>query len=322
MDLDAFVAEHQAEWRRLETLSRRRRLSAREADELVVLYQRAATHLSVVRSRLPDPSLVARLSRLVLAARAAVTGGSAFSWRSVGRFFTHGFPLVVYRARRWWIGTALTFLAVAAFFGFWFGTHPDSLAMLMSDDMAQQIVDDEFEDYYSNFAAPSFAAQVWTNNAWVAAQSFAGGILLLPVAYVLFENALNLGLMGGLMVSRGRADLFFGLIAPHGLLELTAIFVAAGLGLRIGWSAIAPGPELTRAAAVARSARTGMLGVLGLVAVFAVAASLEAFVTPSPLPLLVKDAIGVVVLLAFFAYVWIRGRAAEAESFDVDVPTD
>ena len=79
MDLDAFVAEHEAEWRRLELLSRRRRLSAREADELVVLYQRAATHLSAVRSRMPDPSLVARLSRLVLTARAAVTGGQSLS---------------------------------------------------------------------------------------------------------------------------------------------------------------------------------------------------------------------------------------------------
>jgi uncharacterized membrane protein SpoIIM required for sporulation len=319
VDLDAFVAEHQAEWRRLDVLSRRRRLSAREADELVVLYQRAATHLSVVRSRLPDPSLVARLSRLVLTARAAVTGGEAFSWAAVGRFFTHGFPLVVYRARRWWVGTAAIFVAISVFFGVWFGSHPESLSILLSDDRARQIVDDDFERYYSEYFAPNFAAEVWTNNAWVAAQSFAGGILLLPAIYVLFGNALNLGLMGGLMVSRGRADVFFGLIAPHGLLEMTAIFVAAGLGLRIGWSAIAPGPDLTRGAAVARAARTGMLGVLGLVAVFGVAALLEAFLTPSPLPLLVKDAVGVVVLASFVAYVWIRGRAAEAESYEVDV---
>jgi len=319
VDLDAFVAEHQAEWRRLDVLSRRRRLCAREADELVVLYQRAATHLSVVRSRLPDPSLVARLSRLVLTARAAVTGGEAFSWAAVGRFFTHGFPLVVYRARRWWVGTAAIFVAISVFFGVWFGSHPESLSILLSDDRARQIVDDDFERYYSEYFAPNFAAEVWTNNAWVAAQSFAGGILLLPAIYVLFGNALNLGLMGGLMVSRGRADVFFGLIAPHGLLEMTAIFVAAGLGLRIGWSAIAPGPDLTRGAAVARTARTGMLGVLGLVAVFGVAALLEAFLTPSPLPLLVKDAVGVVVLASFVAYVWIRGRAAEAEAYEVDV---
>jgi uncharacterized membrane protein SpoIIM required for sporulation len=319
VDLDAFVAEHEAEWRRLELLSRRRRLSAREADELVVLYQRAATHLSAVRSRLPDPSLVARLSRLVLTARAAVTGGKSFSWHEVGRFFTHGFPLVLYRARRWWVATALICLGFAAVVGVWFATHPEQLSILMSDSAAQSIVNDDFERYYSEYYSPNFAAQVWTNNAWVAAQAFAGGVLILPALYVLFTNSLNLGLMGGLMVSNGRADIFFGLIAPHGLLELTAIFIGAGLGLRIGWAAIAPGPHLSRGAALARAARTGMLGTLGLVLVFLVAACLEAFVTPSQLPLLAKDGVGAVVWLAFLAYIWIRGRIADAEDHAIDV---
>ena len=68
MDLDAYVAERRGEWNRLETLTRKRRLKPDEADELVLLYQRAATHLSMIRSRSPDPVLVAGLSRLVLGA--------------------------------------------------------------------------------------------------------------------------------------------------------------------------------------------------------------------------------------------------------------
>ena len=56
-----------------------RKLTAAEVDELVVLYRRTATHLSVVRSRSADPTLVAWLSRLVLQARAAVTPSSGFS---------------------------------------------------------------------------------------------------------------------------------------------------------------------------------------------------------------------------------------------------
>ncbi|MDM4784570.1 hypothetical protein [Micromonospora sp. b486] len=74
MDLDAYVAEHGAEWRRLEHLTGRRRLDAAEVDELVALYQRSATHLSALRARAPEPALVNRLSHLVLAARARVTG--------------------------------------------------------------------------------------------------------------------------------------------------------------------------------------------------------------------------------------------------------
>ena len=67
VDLDAYVAERRGEWNRLEVLARRRRLSPDEADELVLLYQRAATHLSVVRSHSPDPILLASLSQLVIA---------------------------------------------------------------------------------------------------------------------------------------------------------------------------------------------------------------------------------------------------------------
>src|SRR2546423_10032180 len=101
MDLDAYVAEHAGQWRRLEDLARRRKLDPAEADELVSLYQRAATHLSVVRSRSPDPALVAKLSRIVLTARGAITGGSAVSWRAGGPVFTHTLPLPRFQAVAW-----------------------------------------------------------------------------------------------------------------------------------------------------------------------------------------------------------------------------
>src|SRR5664279_6018823 len=69
VDIDVFVAAHRAEWARLEELVRRagrpRQLRGAEVDELVALYQRTATHLSVVQSRSPDPLLIGRLSTLV-----------------------------------------------------------------------------------------------------------------------------------------------------------------------------------------------------------------------------------------------------------------
>ena len=62
MDLDAYVSAHRATWERLDALSRRRRLTGAEADEMIDTYQRVATHLSVIRSTAPDASLVAYLS--------------------------------------------------------------------------------------------------------------------------------------------------------------------------------------------------------------------------------------------------------------------
>ena len=75
MDLDVFVSAHRAEWDRLDALLRRRRtLTGAETDELVTLYQRTATHLSLIQSSAPDPQLTGRLTQLVARARSTVTG--------------------------------------------------------------------------------------------------------------------------------------------------------------------------------------------------------------------------------------------------------
>ncbi|MEJ3741879.1 stage II sporulation protein M [Actinomycetes bacterium KLBMP 9797] len=321
MDLDAYVAEHDGEWRRLEQLSRGHRLSAAEADELVALYQRAATHLSVVRSRSPDPALVARLSRLVLGARAAITGGSAFSWRTVGRFFTVGFPLAVYRALPWWCGVGVAFTVLTGFLMWWIAGHPESAAAFIGEKEAQALVNSEFAGYYTEFMPATFAFHLWTHNAWLAAQCLASGVLIIPVLWLLWNNALNIGVVGGVMFSYDRGDLFFSLITPHGLLELTGVYVAAGVGLRIGWAWIAPGPHRSRGRALAEAGRSGMLAALGLVGVFAVAGLIEAFVTPSPLPTVMRIGIGALAWLGFLGYVvGLGARAARAQEI-IDDPS-
>jgi uncharacterized membrane protein SpoIIM required for sporulation len=304
----------------LEQLSRRRRLSADEVDELIALYQRTATHLSVVRSRSPDPPLVAHLSRIVLAGRATITGGSSMSWRAVGRFFAVTFPLEAYRTRRWWITVSVISVVLVAAMMAYLVTHPTAEQTFFTPQEIDRLVNSDFAGYYSEFHAQNFAFQVWTNNAWVAAMCLATGMFILPVFVMLSVNLFNLGLIGGVMISHGRSDLFFGLILPHGLLELTAVFVAAGVGLRIGFAWIAPGPYRTRGHAFAETARTGMVVALGLVAVLAVSGILEAFVTPSGWPAVFRVGVGVLVWLGFLGYaLGLGARAARlGESADVD----
>ncbi len=242
MDVDAYVVAHRDEWARLETLLRRSRLTGAEADELVALYQRAATHLSVVRSSSPDPVLVGRLSTLVARARSAVTGSVDPAWRDAARFFVVGFPAAVYRNRWWWVSVGVVFLGLATLIGTWVAGSPEVQASIATPEEIKQLVEQDFESYYSSNPAGSFAAQVWVNNAWVAAQALVSGILIVPVILILLVNCVNVGAAAGLMAANGRLDLFFGLILPHGLLELTAVFVAAGAGLALGWTVIDPGP--------------------------------------------------------------------------------
>ncbi|MET3986544.1 stage II sporulation protein M [Streptomyces sp. PvR034] len=316
MDLDVFVAAHRAEWDRLEVLLRRgRRLTGAEVDELVALYQRTSTHLSLIQSSAPDPMLTGRLTQLVARARATVTGARRAGWRDVARFFTAGFPAAVYRSRRWWIPTAVLSTALAALIGWWIAVHPEVQASIGAPQDLREMTrpGGQYETYYSSHPAASFAAQVWTNNAQAVAICLVFGAFLgLPVLWILFQSMLNLGIGIGLMASAGRLDVFLGLILPHGLLELTAVFVAAGTGLRLGWTVIDPGPR-TRREALAEQGRSALGMAIGLAAVLFVAGTLEGFVTPSGLPTWARIGIGVVVEVLFLLYVYVLGgRAARA----------
>lgn len=319
MDLDAYVAAHSAQWRRLEELTRKRQLTGAESDELVECYQRVATHLSVVRTSAPDPTLVAHLSVLLSKARNRAVGTRTGTWRGVRTFFVERFPAALYRLRWWWLGTLAACVAVTAVMMIWLLQHPVVEQSLLSERDIDQLVNHDFEDYYSEYAASHFAAQVWVNNAWVAALCLALGVLGLPVIYLLFTNIANLAIIGSIMIRHDHGGHFWGLILPHGLLELTAVFVAGGVGLRLFWSWVEPG-ALTRTQSLAREGRTAGTVALGLVAVLFVSGLIEAFVTPSPLPTWARVGIGVLAEATFFAYVFVLGRQAflRGQTGDID----
>ncbi len=325
VDLDAYVAAHRAEWDRLEMLLGRarnpRRLTGPEIDELVDLYQRTATHLSVVQSAGRDPALVAKLSSLVARARGAVTGGRPAVWRDVARFLREDFPAVCYRTRWWWIGVAVASIVVATAYGVYIAHSPAAQLAVAPPEVVKRLVEKDFADYYSSAPAQDFTSRVFTNNVLVAAQVILFGVFGLPVLYVLYRNALNVGVAGGLLAANGRTGQFFGLILPHGILELTAVFVAAGLGLKLGWTVVDPGPR-TRADALAEEGRALVVGALGLVLVLLTSGLIEGFVTPSGLPTWLRIGIGVVAEALFLAWVFVLGRRAHLAGVTGDLRGD
>jgi uncharacterized membrane protein SpoIIM required for sporulation len=325
VDVDAFVLAHRPTWDRLERLLKRRRhLTGAEVDEVVDLYQRVSTHLSMVRSASNDSVLIGRLSGLVARARAVVTGAHAPLWSEFTRFWTVSFPVVAYRTRRWWLGAAIAFFLVTVAIALWVAGNPEVQATIKTPSEIDQLVNHDFASYYSENPAASFAAQVWTNNFWVAVQCIAASVLLgIPIPWVLLQNALNLGATAGLMFDAGKGDIFLGLITPHGLIELTAVLLAGAAGMRLGWTAVSPG-DRPRGQALAEQGRAVVSVAIGMLVVLLVAGLIEAFVTPSPLPTFLRIAIGVTAEIAFLAYVFHFGRRAAraGETGDVDDAPD
>jgi uncharacterized membrane protein SpoIIM required for sporulation len=162
------------------------------------------------------------------------------------------------------------------------------------------------------------------NNSWVAAQCIAFAIVLgIPIPWVLFQNAANLGVVGGLMINADKADVLLGFLVPHGLLELTAVFLAGAVGMRLGWTAISPG-DRPRSQALAEQGRAVVAAAVGLAVVLLVSGLIEALVTPAPLPTFIRIGIGVAAEVGFLAYIIYFGRKATraGETGDIEDAPD
>lgn len=287
-------------------------LTSEDIDELVRLHLRVSAQLSSSRTHLGDRETSAYLSTLVARSSAVVHGTRTFTWSGVWQAMTRTFPAAVWHLRMAVLVAAVVFFAAAAATGVWLATTPAAVEASLPAEVRDAYLERDFEAYYSSEPGTTFAARVFTNNAAVGAIAFGSGALLgLPTVFVLVLNGLNIGVAAGLFHAAGDAGRFWGLILPHGLLEITAVLVAGGAGLALGWSIIAPG-DRTRREAFAHQGRRAVVIALGLVVVFAVAGLLEGYVTAAPWPTWARVGTGAGVWAAFCLWVVTAGRAAAA----------
>ncbi|OKL54938.1 hypothetical protein BSZ39_01290 [Bowdeniella nasicola] len=321
MDTDAYSAFHANKWKRLDELAARRALSGEEIDELGTLYHSTSRDLSVIRTSAPDPSLVSRLSITVARARARLTETENFSLPGIAKFFTITLPLAFYRVRWHTVGAMVLFIAIGIAYGWAFYQSPAMQSAVGTPSQLKQYAEEAFVAYYTNYPAPDFAAQVWSNNAWIAAIMVGSGISGALPAYILYNNAVAVGQAGAVLALHDHLDVFFYSILPHGLLELTAIFIAAGAGFRLFWAWVSPGHR-SRTRALAEDGRTLAIVAIGLVFVLGVSGIIEGFVTGSELPTAAKIAIGAIALAGYWLYTLIVGGRAARLGLDGDLSQD
>jgi uncharacterized membrane protein SpoIIM required for sporulation len=153
------------------------------------------------------------------------------------------------------------------------------------------------------------------NNSYIAAICVATGITGFYPLKVLFDNSVSVGLMGAVMHVQHADEVFWTLILPHGLLELTCVFVAGAAGIRLFWAWLVPGPR-TRAKALAQEGRSTLLVVVAVTIGLGVSGFIEGFVTGSHLDPWIKIAIGVVACTAFWVVTFVAGRRAVEAGID------
>jgi uncharacterized membrane protein SpoIIM required for sporulation len=316
MDVDRFMRERTEGWDELSALvreagSRPQRLGSEPLLRLGRRYRAAAADLALARLLFPCHAITRRLERLVTDARQTVYATEPRR-RSLRAFLVSGYWRRVQERRVALVaGLALLFVPMAL----------ASVWALDDPAAALGVVPAEFQDAAEPGAGPgdlstgeeaAFSSAIYTNNIRVTFVVIAGGVLLgLGSAAATIFNGGFIGAILGLTIENGSWDELLRFVLPHGLLELSCIAVSCAAGLRLGWAIVDPGP-LTRGASLRREGRAAMEIVLGTMPWLVLAGLIEGFVSPGQPPLAVAAAIGLAVVIPYWALVLWRGRPDHA----------
>jgi uncharacterized membrane protein SpoIIM required for sporulation len=149
---------------------------------------------------------------------------------------------------------------------------------------------------------PVAANFIMANNITVAIYAFAGGMLLgIPAFLVEANNGIMLGTVGTMTGQYGLSEGFWSFVLPHGVIELSVIFMAGGAGIMIGDAILRPG-RLRRREALVRAARHALQLTLGGAALLVVAGTIEGFFSPSDAPDWSKYLVGLVTGILLYSY--------------------
>lgn len=294
-------------WKRLEHLTARAskfrltNLTGEEVREFGQLYRRTAADLAIAREEVRDQRLVNYLNHLVARAHGAIYRSESSGFGVFLDFFRYEFPAVFRKTFAYTLTAFLIFFFTAAF-GFGISVVDDTFGDKTYPDLKQQIMNHENWTERVNDANPIAATFIQTNNIQVTFYAFAGGLLAgLGTVYIEAMNGLMFGVVMGLCVKYKFWDIPI-FVAAHGVIELTAIFIAGGAGLLLGKAMLMPG-DMRRIDALVTNGLLAIKLILGCIPMLIIAGLIEGFISPahiSPVYKLTVSAVSAVFLVVYF----------------------
>lgn len=213
-----------------------------ELKELGLLYRQTASDLAIVREDITSNQLGVYLNSLLGRAHNLIYMGHRPKMSGIRRFYSQTFPQVF---RKTLPQTALAFgiFAVTGLAASVLTLHDPTFAhRLLGAKMMETI--DRREMWTESIVTikPLAASVIMTNNLSVTFMTFALGITCgIGTAWMMIVNGLLIGVVGAATFRAGMAVALWSFVAPHGVLELPAIFIAGGAGFEIARGMLFPG---------------------------------------------------------------------------------
>lgn len=324
MRQSAFQAAHAerwdafAEWLAIDDGRRQRRGTAAgypfPPEDFPARYREVCQHLALARDRRYGPDLVERLNGLALAGHAALYGARGDARARVAEFLLREFPRLVRAEWRCMLVASLAFFGPLVALTIGLQLVPDAVHYFLDP---QQMA--SMQSMYSKSAerigareassdVMMFAYYIW-NNVRIGFQTFAGGLAFgAGSLFFLVYNGLNIGAVAGFLVNVGLGETFWSFVAGHSALELIAIALSGGAGLRLAMALVRPGNR-TRRQALVEAAQPAVRIMIGAAIMFVAAAFVEGFWSPHRyLPPVGKYAVGIALWILVPAWLLLAGR--------------
>ena len=315
-----WLEQRKRHWERLESLleeSRRhgvRGLSRSELRELSLLYRQSAADLSVLREDAASQPFARYLNQLLARAHNTIYAGQKASAAGAFRFYRDIYPQV-FRDTFRFTATAFLLFAGSALLGVILTMiRPEFMHHILGPRMVETIEQHKMWTESILSVKPVASSGIMSNNLSVAFITFATGIMGgVGTVYMLVFNGLLLGVIATACWLAGMSLPLWSFVAPHGVLELPAIFIAGGAGLLIAHGLLFPG-VLKRRDSLAQAGAQAVRLLLGVIPMLVVAGITEGFLSPSRLSSTTKFLFAGVMLALLLAWLVSRPEARAGSS--------
>ncbi len=274
-------------WARIDELLARsgssgaRALTHIELQELALLYRQTASDLASIREDPSTRNLAHYLNQLLGRAHNLIyMGRRAKPWGMV-EFYRDTFPEIFHQTLPYSITATAIFFAMAAAGLMVALVDPGFSRYVLGSAMVDTIEKRQMWTHSIVTVKPMESSAIMTNNLSVSLTTFALGMTAgLGTVLMLAFNGLLFGVIWASCWRAGMIGQLMSFVAPHGVIELPAIFIAGGAGLLLAKGMLFPG-TLPRRASLALEGGRAVKLVLGIVPMLIVAGTIEGFVSPT-----------------------------------------
>jgi uncharacterized membrane protein SpoIIM required for sporulation len=308
-----WIEKRKPYWERLERLITTAnqgisKLSHAELRELGLLYRQTASDLAAVREDTSGRQYAIYLNQLLGRSHNLIYLGHQPKVSGIVRFYRDTYPQIFRQTLR----QTLFAVAIFLFTGIvaWTVTWHDPVFAyrLLGPRMMETIEQRKMWTESIVTVKPLASSGIMTNNLSVAFTTFAMGITAgLGTLWMIALNGLLIGVIGAATWKAGMAVQLWSFVAPHGVLELPAIFIAGGAGFEIARGMLFPG-LLPRKLSLERAGGRAAQLLLGTIPLLIIAGVIEGFFSPSGAAVGMKFALATVLFLALLSYLFLPNR--------------